>query len=94
MQVRKSDDFKKKLQFILEYIAKDKIGASLKFRKELNISLKNLGHMPYKFKQSIYFNDKNIRDMIFKGYVVVYKIDIQKDTIIIVGINKYKKDLV
>lgn len=45
--------------------------------------------MPLKYKKSIYFNDENIRDLVFKGYVVPYKIDTAKNKIIIIGINKY-----
>jgi len=49
--------------------------------------------MPFKFRQSIYFEDENIRDLIFKGYTVVYKVDTEKEIITIVGIKKYKNDL-
>ena len=47
--------------------------------------------MPYKCRKSIYFTKENIRDLIFKGYTIVYKIDELKDIITIVGIKKYQK---
>lgn len=50
--------------------------------------------MPFKYRKSIYFNDNNIRDLIFKGYVVPYKIDTVKNQIIIIGINKYMEKLI
>ena len=50
--------------------------------------------MPFKYRKSIYFNDNNIRDLIFKGYVVPYKIDTAKNQIIIIGINKYMEKLI
>lgn len=49
--------------------------------------------MPLKCRKSIYFDDENIRDLIFKGYVIPYKIDIDKKQITIIGINKYKKSM-
>lgn len=45
------------------------------------------------FKTSIYFSDDNIRDLIFMGYVIPYKIYESKNEIIIIGINKYKNNL-
>jgi len=30
--------------------------------------------MPYKYKKSYYHEDENIRDMVFKGYTIIYKI--------------------
>ena len=50
--------------------------------------------MPFKYRKSIYWNDNNIRDLIFKGYVVPYKIDTTKNKIIIIGINKYMEKLI
>lgn len=47
--------------------------------------------MPYKFRQSNSFEDENIRDFIFKGYIIPYKINTQKDKIIILGIYKENK---
>ena len=46
--------------------------------------------MPFKCRKSIYFSDDNIRDLIFMGYVIPYKIYENKNEIIIIGINKYK----
>jgi len=31
--------------------------------------------MPYKCRQSIYHDDEKIRDLIYKGYTVVYAIE-------------------
>ncbi len=49
--------------------------------------------MPFKFRQSIYFEDESIRDLIFKGYTVAYKIEENRDRIIIIGIKKYQESL-
>ena len=74
MQINKSQKYKRELQEILTYIAKDKVSAMINFRKELNHSLSQLKIFPYKYRQSFYFKEINIRDMIFKGYTVIYEI--------------------
>ena len=74
MVIKRSDQFKLELSIILENIAKDKISAMSRFRKELNIQIKNISNMPYKYRQSYYHSDKNVRDMIYKGYTIIYKV--------------------
>ncbi len=81
MLINKSEKFKKNFKYIFEYIAKDKINAASSFRKELNISLNKLDNFPYKSRKSIYFNNENIRDMIFKGYTVIYEINLNDNII-------------
>ena len=49
--------------------------------------------MPHKFRKSIYFNDENIRDYIFKGYVIPYFIDTKHEKIVLLGIVKYREKL-
>lgn len=77
----------------MEYIAQDSLNQALKFQVDLDESIDDIPNMPFKYRKSIYFNDKNIRDIIFKGYVVPYKIDTTKNKIII-GINKYMEKLI
>ena len=74
MEIKKSHIFKMQLTYILKYIAKDKITAMQNFRKELNKLIIDLPNMPYKYRKSYYYDDKNVRDMVYKGYTVIYKI--------------------
>jgi plasmid stabilization system protein ParE len=90
MQIIKRDRYISELQDIMGFIAKDSTDRALKFEDDIEEKLNNLPNMPYKFRQSLYFNDKQIRDLIFKGYVVPYLIDKQNNLIVILGINKYK----
>lgn len=49
----------------------------------------------FKYRKSIYFNhNNNIRELIFNGYVIPYKIDTAENQIIIIGINKYMEKLI
>ena len=44
--------------------------------------------MPYGNRKSIFFDRDNIRDLVYKGYVIVYKIDDKNERIeIITGGN-------
>jgi mRNA-degrading endonuclease RelE of RelBE toxin-antitoxin system len=74
----------------VRYLYKDKPRAALKFRKDLIRNLKKDLKHPFHFKKSIYFDDDNIRDYVFKGYISVYKIDIEQNTIFVFGFIKYK----
>jgi len=91
MQIVYKKSFEKQLLDIVNYIAKDKVGASVKFANELEKSIQLIPDNPFKYKPSIYFDNKNIRDMTYKGYTINYKVNLQKDLIEILRIfNKNK----
>ena len=77
----------------MKFISKDSKPRALNFKSEIDNEINNLDNMPYKFRKSIYFEDENIRDLIFKGYTIVYKVDEQNETILIIGIKKYQDSL-
>ncbi len=79
MQIIYRTTFEFNLLHVIDFIAEDKPIASVNFANELEKLILNLPNFPYKNRQSIYFNDENIRDMVFKGYTIVYKINIQKN---------------
>jgi len=88
MIVEKGESFERELDAILDYIAEDSLNRAIAFVDTLEEKLDELSHMPYKFRHSIYFNDENIRDFIFKGYVTPYLIDEKNRKIILLGIVK------
>lgn len=87
MKIRFESNFEQSLLSILDYIATDKLSASIKFRKELQHKISLLRDNPYLHRKSIYFEDEAYRDLIYKGYTVIYKIS--KDIIIILEIFKW-----
>lgn len=93
MHIKLDKKFEENFNSILEYIAKDKLSASKKFRKDLFEIIINLPNNPYKFRKSFYFNDNEIRDMVFKGYTLIYEVDSNSNTIIILNIFKQNKPL-
>ncbi|MBM0704514.1 type II toxin-antitoxin system RelE/ParE family toxin, partial [Campylobacter jejuni] len=54
----------------------------------INSICRNLSFMPYKNRKSLSFDNENIRDLIFKGYIIPYLIDKSKNEIVILGIYK------
>jgi plasmid stabilization system protein ParE len=93
MTVNISNEFLKLLTDQVRYIYKDKPRAALKFRKDLLKNIKKDLKQPFHFKKSIYFDDENIRDYVFKGYTSVYEIDVMQNTVFVFGFIKYKDSL-
>jgi plasmid stabilization system protein ParE len=50
MQIKLDKKFEINFNLILEYIAKDKLSASKKFKRDLFEQNKNLPNYPYKFR--------------------------------------------
>jgi len=91
MKIIKDPKFNEEFKVILRFIALDSKPRAIHFKNELISKVNDLPHMPYKYRKSHYFSDEDIRDYIFKGYVIPYKIDTDKNTLSILGIIKYKQ---
>jgi plasmid stabilization system protein ParE len=88
MNVRLQPSFIAKLQFVLEKIAEDKKSAAHTFRRDILRECQSLSDFPYRCRRSIHYNDDNIRDLIFKGWTVIYKIT--DEEIKIFALTKYE----
>lgn len=93
MNIVRSQAYTKALQETIRVISRDSKNRALNFKSELDTHIDNLDNMPFKFRKSIYFNDENMRDLIFKGYTVVYKIDLDKNRITIIGIRNTQENI-
>lgn len=91
MIVSISNEFLKLLTFQVHFIYKDKPRAALKFRKDLLKNIKKDLKKPFHFKKSRYFENENLRDYVFKGYVVVYEVDVENKIVSVFGFIKHKK---
>jgi len=92
MRIRYKDSFVKRFESQLEFIARDKPSAARKFRKDLLARIREIPDNPFLFRKSVYFDDDNIRDLIFKGYTVVFLIN--DDCIDVFGFVKYQSKVV
>ena len=93
MKIIKTRDYQESLKNILYHIAKDKKSAATSFNKSLNTKIRHLTDFPFMYRISIYFDNEYIRDLTHKGYTIPYEVDIEKQSISIIGITKYKKNL-
>ena len=92
MRLRILSSFGDKLNDQVEYIAKDKPAAARKFKRDVIKQIKGIPQMPYANRKSIFFDREDIRDLVFKGYVIVYKINTENQSIDVFGFTKYEND--
>ncbi len=92
MKLRILKSFGDKLNDQVDYIAQDKPSAARRFKSEILARIKEIPKMPYANRKSIFFDREDVRDLIFKGYIVVYKVDGEKGVITIFGFTKYRND--
>lgn len=88
MKILYSDKFKHDLKSILDFIAEDSKENAKQFAKDLKTTINQIPPFLYKYRKSIYFDDNSIRDCIYKGYTIPYKIG--EESIILLGITKYR----
>ncbi len=75
MKIEFLPSFVNRLEGFVEVIAEDKPTASRKFYKDIINACKEIQNFPHKHRKSIYFDDENIRDLVYKGFVIIYKLD-------------------
>ena len=90
MRVKITRSFSTKLNKQVNYIARDKPANARKFKNEIILRIKSISKMPYQNRKSMFFDDREIRELIFKGYIVVYRIDSAKKVIVVFGFTKYE----
>jgi len=90
MKILFKESFLKRLENQIEYISLDSPKRARKFKNDLLNRIKEIPVNPYKYRKSIYFENHSIRDLIFKGYTVVFRIN--ENQIEIFGFVKYQKN--
>lgn len=88
MKIVFKDTFVDRLENQLDYIAEKSPENARKLKDELLIKIKEIPLFPFRYRKSIYFEDNNIRDLIFKGYTIVFRIT--EEQIEIFGLVKYQ----
>jgi plasmid stabilization system protein ParE len=91
MKIIHKPTFSQQLKQIIEYIAQDKPSASMNFKNKLKEYINLIPNNPYQHEQSRYFDNKNIRNMTFKKYTIVYRVRPIKQEIEILRIFKKNK---
>jgi plasmid stabilization system protein ParE len=93
MILRIAHVFKIKLQTQLLFIASDKPLAAKKFQRDLLKKLKLVPEFPLKCRKSIFFDSENFRDLVFRGYIIVYEIIPEAKEILVFGFVNYERGL-
>ncbi|PUU69504.1 type II toxin-antitoxin system RelE/ParE family toxin [Flavobacterium sp. WLB] len=88
-----TEDFLFALEDQVDYIAQDKPKAAKKFKNDLLKKIKKDIQNPFLFQRSQYFDNENIRDYVFKGYVSVYEVDIEEQAIFVFKFIKYRNSI-
>ena len=92
MKLKLTRSFRNALNSQIKFIAKDKPQVARRFKNEILNRIRKIPQMPYSNRQSIFFEDSQIRDSIFKGYIVVYKVNEAKNQIEVFGFTKYQEN--
>ena len=90
MKIRILKSFLDRLNEQVEYIARDKPRAARKFKTDVLKRIKEIPSMPFACRRSIFFDREDIRDLVFKGYIIVYKVDESEGVITVFGFTKYQ----
>jgi plasmid stabilization system protein ParE len=88
MKIQYKESFVIRIERQIRYIAKDNPSAAKHFKKELIAKIKLTSKNPYLFRKSVFFDNETIRDLTFKGYTIVYRIN--NDYIEVFGFTKYQ----
>ncbi len=89
MKILFKDTFVFRLERQIKYISIDNPTAAKKFKREILEKIKTIPSHPLMFRKSIYFKDDSIRDFIFKGYTIVFRIN--KNQIEVFGFVKFQE---
>lgn len=92
MKLVYKESFVERLEHQIKYISQGNPTAAKNFKNELLKRIKVIPKQPLLFRKSIYFNDDSIRDLIIKGYTVVFRINSDLDQIEIFGLVKFQEN--
>lgn len=84
--------FLNKLDKQVSFIAEDKPIAAEKFRTDLILKIEKIPNQPHAYKKSPFFENENIRELIFKGYRIVFEVR-NEDVISVFGFHKWEGTL-
>lgn len=88
LTLRHSLLFEEKLDSLLDIIIADKPQSALKFLNELEKKCEAICENPMLYRASHYTEDETIRDLVFKGYTIPYKINLSDSCVILLSIFK------
>lgn len=88
MEIYTSKLYEQQLRDILSLLLQDDYKATKNFKMYLDTIILNIPSKEKKYKKSIYFDDENIRDILFQGCTIVFLVDKESSRYTILGITK------
>ena len=88
MEILCSELYEKQLKEILESMIQGDISSAKNFKMYLDTLIINIPTKAKKYKQSIYFDDENIKDLECEDYTVIFSINHNYSSFVILGIVK------
>lgn len=93
MKIEITPQFQQRLRRQVIYISGDKPTAAQKLSKLIYSEIRKVPNMPYKHRQSKFFEDKNFRELIVKGYAINFEIVTDENKIVVFGLHKWEDEL-
>ncbi|NLK67401.1 MAG: type II toxin-antitoxin system RelE/ParE family toxin [Campylobacteraceae bacterium] len=87
MKIIIKERFNDELNEILAFIAKDSLDEAVKFYDNVYDKIHTIPFMPNRFPKNRIANQENIRNLLFKGYIIPFVIS--DEAIEILGIYKH-----
>ena len=91
MNVLTSNLYKKQLQEIVSVLKKEDEKAAKSFEIYLDTIIINMHTKAKKYKQSLYFENENVKDIENQGYTIPFYLDENKNIYVLLGIVKQPK---
>lgn len=91
MKIKLKTTFTNRLSRQVSYISLDSPSRARRFKNDLIKQIERIPGNPYAYRKSVHFNDIKIRDMIFKGYCIIFRINDDEKAIEIFGFTKYQE---
>jgi hypothetical protein len=88
MNILVSNLYKKQLQEVIQTIEEKDDKQAKSFKLYLDTIIINMHTKVEKYKQSIYFENVNIKDIENQGYTIPFYIDDAKDIFVLLGLVK------
>ena len=93
MKIEITPEFQAKLKRQIIYISQDKPLAAKNLSKLIYSEIRKIGNMPFKHKISKFFESDQIRELIVKGYSIIYEIILSENKIVVFGFHKWEEEL-
>ena len=82
MKIETTERFINDLRQIAEFIAKDSKQKAQNFKNELNTQISKIALIPLSARKNLEVDNENVRDLIFKGYVIPFYVSKEKITLL------------